>query len=117
MASFSSVSKETMDLITFVLGLTALCTLLFPPIYMITSDYSSYRQSKLDMKKFSLKTICRIDQIISRPQENNSSSCINIYSWFLISFEINSNGNTTRQYFDEWSVPVPPKSNVVSIRV
>ena len=65
-----------------------------------------YHQAELDAKLFSLETICRIDRIISRLQENESSSMLIINSTFLVSFEISSNGNTSTRQFEEWSVPV-----------
>ena len=72
-----------------------------------------YQQTEVDAKVFSLKTICRIDRIISRPQEDKTSSMLIINSTFLVSFEITSNGNRSTRQFEEWSVPVPLQPDVV----
>ena len=75
--------------------------------------YSMYRQTELDAELFSLKTPCRIDRIISRPQEDKLSSMLIINSTFLVSSEITSNGNRSARQFEEWLVPVPLQSDVV----
>ncbi|CAF3909634.1 unnamed protein product, partial [Rotaria sp. Silwood1] len=35
-------------------------------------------------------------------------------STFLISYEVTSNGNSTKQQFEEWSIPVPLKPDVIN---
>jgi Ribonuclease G/E len=76
-------------------------------------SYSTYRQAERDAELFSLQTICRIDRTISRTHEDKSSSMLIINSTFLVSFEINSNGNIRTQEFEEWSVPVLLQPDVV----
>ncbi|CAF3338914.1 unnamed protein product [Rotaria socialis] len=80
----------------------------------IAFTYSEYHKSQYDGKTFTLETICHIDGIVSRPQEENSSSLIIINSTFLVSYEINENGNTTKHLFEEWSIPVSLQPNVVN---
>ena len=75
--------------------------------------YSSYHQTVLDAKVFSLKTTCRIDRVIAHPQEDKPSSMLIINSTFLVSFEITSNGNRSTRQFEEWSVPVLLQPDVV----
>jgi hypothetical protein len=117
MASFCSVPRRTNSPIIDVGYMLFASIALFVMVYLTTTEYLAYRQSELEMKKFSLKTTCHIDRIISRPQEDKKSLLITINTSFLISFEISSNGNSTKQHFEEWSVPVPFKSGVVSIRI
>jgi hypothetical protein len=64
-----------------------------------------------------METVCHIDEIISRPYQDIMSSSIFLKSSFLISFEMTSNGISTKQQFEESSVPVPFNPNVVSIGV
>ena len=64
---------------------------------------------------FSLQTICHVDRIVSRPAEDVASSMLKINSTFLVSFEFTSNGNTiSRQQFEEWSVPILRRPDMVS---
>lgn len=98
------------------------CLMLFVMLFVLClstfagnfNTYSRYRQSQLDTKIFSLKTICRVDKVISRPQEDASSSTVIINSTFLVSFELTLKGTTSRQQFEEWSVPIPLRPDMVS---
>ncbi len=115
MASSDSSSREIIAAVCLYLYIAIVfgCFIIFATNI---NTYPMYRQTELDAKTFSLITICHIDGIISRPQEEKVSSSIIINTTFLISFEVTSNGSSTRQQFEEWSVPVPFRENVVSNR-
>ncbi len=100
-----------------VLMMINMCILLLFIGYVIKTNYSTYRQCQLDTKKFTMETICHIDQIISRPYQDIMLSSIFLKSSFLISFQMTSNGTSTKQEFEESSVSVPFKPNLVSIDV
>ena len=77
--------------------------------------YWEYRQREADAAKFTVETVCRIDGINSRPQKDKYSSNVILDNSFLVSFEVNFNGNITRKQLEQQSVPVPLKSNIVSM--
>jgi len=114
MASSSS-SSETIRWVGFAvyMGVVFGCFLSF----IGNADvYSKYRQSRLDAKDFTLMTICRIDRIISRVQQDDTSSIIT-NSTFLISLELTSNNNSYKQEFEEWSVPVALRPDAVIVNI
>ena len=114
-SEFSSIAKT--GILVYFVSMISICTVSFAVFQLITRDFSKYRQCELDTKTFSMETICHVDQIISRPCQDIMSSSIFITSSFLISFQVSSNGSSTKQQFEESSVPVPFKPNVVTIDV
>ncbi|CAF1522298.1 unnamed protein product, partial [Adineta steineri] len=61
-----------------------------------------------------METICRIDQIVLHREKYKQSSMIILNSTFLISFEVNSNGNSRRVQAEHWAVPVPFKPDLIN---
>jgi hypothetical protein len=115
MASSDSVSREM--IVSFSFGVYMVIVVCCFTVFLDNiNTYPMYRQTELDAETFSLKTICHIDGIVSRPQEEKMSSSIIINTTFLISCELTSNGSSTKQQFEEWSVPVPFRENLVSNR-
>jgi hypothetical protein len=117
MESSESTSRAKAIMKASFVSMISMCIGLFFIVNMIMSGYSKYRQCELDTKKFTLETICHVDQIISRPCQDISSSSIFIKSSFLISFEVSSNASSTKQQFEASSVPIPFQPNMVSIDV
>ena len=112
MASSFYTSRDLAHLFWVIISLL-LCFICACMIGGNCLSYSTYQQAEVDAKVFSLETICRIDRIISRPQEDKGSSMLIINSTFLVSFEITSNGSRSTRQFEEWSVPVPLQPDVV----
>jgi len=111
----SSPTSEAVRFFGFVIYM--LITVFCITLFMVNVDvYSKYHQSEVDAKAFSLPTICRIDRIISHFLEQETSSII-INSTFLVSFEWTSNNNSYKQEFEEWSVPIPLRPNMVIINI
>ncbi len=117
MESSELASRAKTSIILSVVCMITMCIVLFSIVCVIKRDCSRYRQCELDTKKFTMETVCHIDEIISRPYQDIMSSSIFLKSSFLISFEMTSNGISTKQQFEESSVPVPFNPNVVSIGV
>lgn len=109
MASFN-ISKETRIKI-YVLILSFSCTLL---VLRIKTECPVYQKSQYEAKTYTMAIVCRIDEIISRPQKDNNSSLIIINSTFLVSFETTENQNIKKYQFEESSVPIQLQPNVVS---
>ncbi|CAF1472034.1 unnamed protein product [Adineta ricciae] len=76
--------------------------------------YAKYCQREIDAAKFTVQTVCRIDGINSRPQKDIHSSNIILNNSFLVSFEVNINGNIVRKQLEQWTVPVPIESNIIN---
>ncbi len=117
MKSSEFISRKEFSIMASVFGMIYMSIVLFFMVPVIKKDYSKYRQCELETKKFTMKTICHVDQIISRPFQDIMSSSIFINSSFLISFQFNSNGSSTKQQFEESSVPIPFQQNMVSIDI